>query len=152
MQKQGLNRADRRGFTMIELMIVLVVIGVLTAIALPSYKRSVMKSNRGAAKTALLDLAAREEKFFSLNNTYSSAITDLYGAATTLTFPLNAPLSGTAQYTIAAPTVTAATGTTPATFSITATPTGSQVGDTCGSYTINSVGQQTVSGTATGCW
>ncbi len=152
-----LGRAASSGFTLVEIMIVVVVVGILAAIAMGSYSKSVQRSNRGAAKTALLDLAAREEKYFSLNNAYSSTITDLYGASTTLTFPLSIPLnSGSTRYTIAAPTIAAATTTTttttPATFQFTAVPANGQVGDACGSFSINSVGQQTVTGTASGCW
>jgi len=144
-------RRSASGFTMVELMIVVAIIGILAAVAIPSYKSSVKKSNRSAAKTALLDLAAREEKIYSLTNAYSTTPSDLFGTGTTLTFPLNAPLTGPAQYTIATPTIAAATTTASATFSITATPTGTQTGDQCGNFTINSAGQQSVSGSGS-CW
>ncbi len=152
-----LGRVASSGFTLIEVMIVVVVVGILAAIAVGSYSKSVQKNNRSAAKTALLDLAAREEKYFSLNNAYSSTITDLYGASTPLTFPLSIPLnSSSTKYTIAAPTIgaaaTTATTTTPATFSFTAQAVNGQASDACGNYSINSVGQQSVSGTASGCW
>jgi len=138
------------GFTLIELLIVLAILSILAAIAIPAYNKSIMKSNRSAAKTALLDLAAREEKYYTLNNaySYSSSLSDLFPGST-LSFPINAPQSGSALYTIGAPTA-APSGNT---FMITATPvTGSrQQGDQCGSFTIYGTGQQTASGTGT-CW
>jgi type IV pilus assembly protein PilE len=141
------------GFTLIEVLIVVVIIGILAAVAIPSYKSSVLRANRGAAKMALLDLAAREEKFYTLNNTYSNIPSDLYGAGTTLTFPMSAPLTGTAAYLVQTPTITVAVAATgaPAAFALQANPTGNQVGDTCGNFQINSIGQKTVTGTGT-CW
>jgi type IV pilus assembly protein PilE len=144
------------GFSLVELMIVVAVVGILAAIAYPSYLKSVKQSNRAAAKSALTDLAAREEKYLSINNTYiwgAGAIAGLYGATSTLTFPLQVPGSGPATYQItqADITGTAAAGLTPPTFTIQADPVGSQTGDACGSFIINSVGQQTVTGTGS-CW
>lgn len=150
---QRILRRKEQGFTLIELMIAVAVVAIISGIAITSYKSSVMKANRSAAKSALLDLAAREEKFYTLNNTYSSTPTDLYGSTTTVTFPINIPGTGPALYTIAAPAVTAAstTTTTPTFVTITATPTGSQSGDQCGNFIINSFGQQSVTGSGT-CW
>jgi type IV pilus assembly protein PilE len=65
------RRKHVRGFTLIELMIVVAVIGILSAIAYPSYKSYILKSRRADAKNALLDLAAREERVFSNTNGYS---------------------------------------------------------------------------------
>jgi type IV pilus assembly protein PilE len=158
------SRKSEVGFTLVELMVVVVIIGIIAGVAIPAYRGSIMKANRSAAKSALLDLAAREEKYYTLNNTYAfnSADTNLttlaqqlYGSGTTSTFSssvvLNVPATGPTLYTIAAPTVVAATAATPTTFTITATPYGTQVGDQCGSFTINSAGQQTASGTGS-CW
>jgi prepilin-type N-terminal cleavage/methylation domain-containing protein len=58
------------GFTMIELMIVLVVISILAAFAFPSYRDSVRKSNRAQAKTALMRLMQQQEQYFTQNNSY----------------------------------------------------------------------------------
>ena len=151
----GLRSA--RGFTLIELMVVVAIVAVLAGIAIPAYNKSVMKSNRATAKTALLDLAAREEKFYSLTNSYSSSPTDLYGAGATVTFPMNAPLSGQALYQIkfnSAYPITTASGSTPATYAIEAVPIsgGPQASDACGTYYLNSAGQQGVSTSATSCW
>ena len=54
-----------RGMTLIELMIVVVIVSILASIAVPSYIQQVRKSRRVQAKTALLDLAGREERYFS---------------------------------------------------------------------------------------
>ena len=70
--------AKSRGFTLIELVIVVVVIGVLAAIAIPSYRQYVLRSHRVEATTALLALAAAQEKFYLQNDTYAAndALTD----------------------------------------------------------------------------
>jgi type IV pilus assembly protein PilE len=154
------RRKSQHGFTLVELMVVVVIIGIIAAVAIPAYRGAVMKSNRSSAKAALLDLAAREEKYYTLANTYAFDSTNttlttigaqLYGSGSTTTFPINVPGTGPTLYTIAAPSVTLASGATPASFTITATPVNSQANDQCGSFTINSAGQQTVSGTGS-CW
>ena len=66
-----------QGFTLIELMIAVAIVGILAAVALPSYQRSIMKGRRVDAKAATLDLAAREERYFSVNNTYTNSAVSL---------------------------------------------------------------------------
>ncbi len=68
------------GFTLIELMVVVVIASILMAIAVPSYMSQVRQSRRVEAKTALLDLAGREERYFSTSTTganYSQTTTDV---------------------------------------------------------------------------
>jgi len=65
-----------RGFTLIEMMIVVVVIAILAAIAIPSYRQYVLRSHRVEATTALLALAAAQEKFYLQNDTYTDNLTD----------------------------------------------------------------------------
>jgi type IV pilus assembly protein PilE len=151
-----------RGFTLIELMIVVAVVALLTTIALPSYQRYVQKSRRTDAKNAVLDLASREERFFSVNNTYTNSAPALgYGAASA--FPLAVNASGQSYYSLSVPSVTAASGSgataVAAAFTALATPTGSQTADsTCYAYQIDQLGTQTnVDGggsalAGAGCW
>jgi len=66
-----------KGFTLIELMITLLVLGVLAAIAVPSYRGYIMRANRAEAKAALLALATAQEKFYLQCNTYISTLDPL---------------------------------------------------------------------------
>jgi type IV pilus assembly protein PilE len=121
------------GFTLTELMIAMAVIAVLTGIAIAAYTFQVNKSRRAEAKTALLDLAARQERFFTTNNTYTNVAANLGYAA------LPAPLPGgssTTNYTLS---VTAASATS---FSAQAARAGAQATDGCGDYTIDDRGVQ----------
>lgn len=72
-----MNKRGQAGFSLIELMVVVVIIGVLASIALPSYQNSVRKSRRTDAQNLLLETANRQEQFFSNNNTYTATATDL---------------------------------------------------------------------------
>ena len=65
-------RSIMRGFTLVELMIVVVVVSILAAVAIPSYRNYVMRSQRTDATTALLRIQAAQEKFFLQNNAYSN--------------------------------------------------------------------------------
>jgi type IV pilus assembly protein PilE len=142
------RRADSRGFTLIELLVVVVIASILMAIAIPSYKNSVRKSRRTDAKTALLDLAGREERFNSTNGSYTQTATQLGYAS----WPA---VVGGGYYQIAQPGVVAGNATTVAAFSLQADPVAGsdQAKDTaCGSFKLNSTGVQSVSGAATDCW
>lgn len=139
-----------RGFSLIELMIVVSLIGILAAIALPSYQSYILRSRRIDAKTAVLDLASRQERYLSINNTYTlSAVALGYGGS----FPLAVNSSGKSYYNL---NVTVAT---PTAFTAVAVPIGSQVADVdCYTYKIDQLGTQSnlnasnTQITGTGCW
>ena len=130
------------GFTLVELMIVVAAVAILAAIAIPQYGQYVMRAKRVEARTALLDLAARQERFFALNNAYSSDAAALgYGAGAT--FPLTLSSGGGKVYTIPAPTVTAGSATALPTYVALARPIGTQTADTqCGTYRLDHLGVQ----------
>ena len=151
----GSRGAREAGFTLVELMVVIVIGAILMTIAVPSYTSHVRKSRRTDAKTALLDLATREERFSSLNNAYTNDSASLgYGAGG---FPQ--PV-GSNYYNIDVPanTLIPAAAGVAAYFKATATPFGTQTQDTqCASFSIDSTGKQSAldSGGAdatTTCW
>ena len=124
-----MKTANSRGFTLIELMIVVVIVGVLGAIAYPAYQDSMRKSRRTDGQTALLQAVQVAERFFTQNNTYAGA-------------PV-AAASDEGHYNLAF--VGNAT-----TFTITATPVGVQAGDPCGALGINQANVKT--GAMADCW
>ena len=126
------------GFSLIELMIVVAIIGLLAAIAVPAYRDHVLKSHRADAQTILLDLAARQERFIAQNNTYATAIS----ADTGLNLGRTTSREGYYNLTVAA---------NASSYLLTATATGGQVADTdCLTITFSSTGVK--SGTTGECW
>ncbi|MGB6604846.1 MAG: type IV pilin protein [Steroidobacteraceae bacterium] len=148
------------GFTLVELMIVIVIATILLSIAVPSYMSQIRESRRTDARTALLDLAGREESYNATMNAYAPFATSL-GYATT------SPSIGSGYYTITVACV-AAYGATlscdtnanaPAgpSYYLTATPVAgtSQAKDSqCTSFSVDSQGNQFSTGSAptTTCW
>ena len=141
-------RRSERGFTLVELMIAVAIIAILAKLAFPVYTNSVKKSRRADAKTALLDLAQREERFMATANIYTTSAPALgYSGA----FPMNVMTGSTAYYQLS---VTATPASSPTAFTATATALGTQATDTCGNFTIDQTGYQnvSVSGAASTCW
>lgn len=139
------------GFTLIELMVTIVVATILITIAVPSYTSQIRKSRRTDAKTALLDLAGREERYMSTHSSYTSDPSQLgYGTGTT--FPVNV---GSNYYQLnvcvnAALPCNANAGTGAA-YLLTATAINTQAKDTqCLNLYVDSTGNQTA--TSANCW
>lgn len=120
------------GFTMIELMVTVAIIGILAAIAYPSYVQYVIRSNRSAAQAQMLDIANRQQQFLLANRAYAAT-----AAMTTSGYAV--PPELITKYTFEA---TVGAGTVPS-FLITFTPVvgSSQAGD--GALTLNSDGVKT---------
>ncbi len=68
---------SNRGFTLIEMMIVVAIIGILAAIAYPSYDEYVKRGNRTEGQAFLSDVAARQERYFSQNNAYITDVANI---------------------------------------------------------------------------
>src|ERR1700730_9949894 len=147
----------RGGFSLIELMIVVAIASVLFAIAIPSYISYIRQSRRTEAKTALLDLAAREERYLSTN---PAAYTAVPGNLGYTGFGAGNPV-GNGYYflTVCSPAAVACAPNPPAapSYSVLGTPVAgqSQVNDAqCTSFAVDSTGQQFATGTQTAvyCW
>lgn len=133
------------GFSLIELLITVAIIGILAAIALPSYTKYMEKTRRLDATSFLIEVAGEQIRFFSENNRYGTTMAELgYGAADTAD-------SEDGHYNVSVVSDTATS------YVLTAAPVagGLQVGDTeCASFTLTSSEQKGITGTsnAPACW
>jgi type IV pilus assembly protein PilE len=108
----------QRGVTLIELVIVMIIIGILAAVAIPSYRDYVLRSQRSDAKDALLALATQQEKHYLQCNDYASAFAGATNCAADQLQAANASKNG--WYTLTIPNATAIA------FTVTATATAGQ--------------------------
>ena len=134
-------RRRQSGFTLIELMIAVAIIGVLARLAYPAYTAQIMKSRRSEAKTGLTAAAQAMERWYTERSTYVGAALGPSG--------IYASSSTNGYYTLSISSQTAAG------FTLTATPGGSQANDACGTFSYDQTGTKTVSGgtlSASACW
>lgn len=118
-----------QGFTLLELMIVVAIIGILASIAYPSYQESVASGKRVDAQGHLLSLAQHMERHFTENGSYTTAV-----------LPYNeAPKDGAAKNydLLILPSSTAAVS-----YTLRASPKNSMAGDRCGDMTIDNIGRK----------
>jgi type IV pilus assembly protein PilE len=145
-----MQRVRPAGFTLIEMMIVLAIVGILAAIAYPSYSRYVLRSYRADAEATLVAVAQSQEKYYTLNNSYASSLASL---------GYSVPLySQNNRYTISMDNLNAsATLANGLGYSLKATAnlTGGQSTETCGNLTLDSLGTKGMSAsgvTVSDCW
>ncbi len=135
-----LNQTHTKGFSLIELMIVVAIIGILSALAYPSYRDYVMQSNRTAAQACMLEISQFMERDYSTNFSYVG-----------LAIPAMQCVTDTAdQYAYSL------TGQAARTYQVVATPTAIQQ-DGCGVLLLNQAGQKGAKNSYTpenvaGCW
>jgi type IV pilus assembly protein PilE len=133
----------QRGVTLIELLIVIVIVSILAAIAIPGYRQYVMRIKRTDAKTQLMSLSSRLERCFTRSNDFRLSGDAAGNACVALGFTNP---EGTYQFTGVVNQLN---------YLLTATPVGGQASDArCTTLTINQAGLQNATGTmsADECW
>jgi type IV pilus assembly protein PilE len=128
---RGIVCAPARGFTAIELLIAVAIVAILVTVALPAYNNTMIRANRAAAQSYLLDLANRQEQYLLDARTYTTTVSDL----------LAPPATVTPYYTVA---ISVPSGSTIANaYQITATPISTSLQKNDGALGINQDGVKT---------
>jgi len=135
------RQSHQRGFTLMEIMIVVAIIGLLAGLAFPSYMDYLRKSRRSDARSLLMQIVSKEEQYFMDNRTYTNDFQNLG-------YPNSASVTSENNFY----TVTFATFGNYA-YKLTATPINQQASDTCTTLTIDNNGtKEFTPTTAKQCW
>lgn len=142
-------KIKQTGFTLVELMITVAIVGILSSVGYPSYVKYIQKAKRSEAQAALVSMATAMEQWRVENNNDYTGVT--VGTGSTAIFSNQVPTdgSGTKTYTLSISTLAAGN------YTLTATPVAPQDTDDCGVLTLSSTGLKGANGTApdtAGCW
>lgn len=149
-------KIPQQGFTLIEAMIVVVILAILAAIAYPTYVEQIRKANRSVAKSALLEMANRQERYFFSARFYAGlsqlGYSNVIGTSY-VEFDRSGATTSDANATIYRVTVPVASSTS---YELRATPVGDQANDKCGTFVLSSNNSKQVINTtgtpANECW
>lgn len=130
-------RAQNKGFSLIELMMVVAIVGILAAVAYPSYQDYIRKARRADAQQFMMNLAQLNQRYFTDNRAYTDTVATLAAI----------PAGVSAYYTLS---ITLQAGP-PATFSISAVPKAAQAADSCGTLSLTGANVKS-SSTGSNCW
>ena len=156
------RRSSATGYTLIELLLVVAIIGILGAVAIPAYQSSVIKSKRSVAQAGLMDLANRQEQYYLNNKTYATTMANLgYTAGLVFTTGGDSAVALNANQGVVASTATDRVyfikidSSSATAYSVSGVPQLDQANDgECGTLTLTNTGARTESGTSTpaDCW
>ena len=136
---------SKLGFSLIELLLAIVIVGIIVAIAVPSYQDSVRKTRRADAIAMVMEAANRQERHFTEYGRYAQSIV----AAQADVDSQNILLQTTSENGFYTLTLSAASATA---FTLTANPQNDQTSDSCGAFIIDQAGLKTNGGSGTNCW
>ena len=139
------SASQTRGFTLLELMITVAIVAILAAIAIPSYYRYILRSNRSAAESVMQEIASAQEHYMIDSRQFA-------GSVSTLGYAVPDTVSANYRVVTVATSSSVSAGTPPS-YTVTAMPQNSQLSDTdCGTLTLKSDGSKLASGGAANCW
>ncbi len=159
---RAIQRTNCSGYTLIEMLVVVAIIGILSAIAIPAYQANVVNATRSVAIAGLMDLANRQEQFFLNNKTYTASMVNLgYPAGLVFDLAGDSAAALNNNQTLVASTSTDRVyvikidSAAASAFSVSAVPQLAQANDTeCAILSLNNLSAKTESGTGmpVDCW